>query len=173
MHKYILIIIFLFSISACVANKPGLRHGDIFPALALQNPDGETDDIKGIKDRLILVDFWASWCKPCREVHPELVKIYNDYQNEPMLGGDEGFTIYSVSFDDKQKAWTAAIAKDGLPWEHQVSQLKNMVDSDLPAKFFFNSIPANYLLDQDYQIVGINLSYKALRYELLQRKTAE
>lgn len=143
-----------------------LRNGDDFPNLVLSDLNGNEFDLDSVEDEIVLVDFWASWCAPCRKAHPELVEVYEKYSASSFKGGTKGFRIVSVSFDDKRKNWLNAIEKDGLPWADQLSDGKAMPDSNIPMRYGFLQIPTSFLLDKDKRIIGKNLSPKALAYDL-------
>jgi thiol-disulfide isomerase/thioredoxin len=120
------IIFFLFVLFAgCREVNPQeelriLRNGDIFPNLEITDIEGKPFDLSEIKDEIVLVDFWASWCAPCRKAHPELVTVYEQYNQGSFRGGENGFRIISVSFDDKKPNWINAVKKDALPWPDQL-----------------------------------------------------
>jgi len=143
-----------------------LRNGDDFPNLVLTDQNGEEFDLNSVQDEIVLVDFWASWCAPCRKGHPELIEVYEQYKEGSFKGGKNGFRIVGVSFDDKRKNWLNAIKKDGLPWKDQLSDGKAMPDSNIPMRYGFLQIPTSFLLDKDKRIIGKNLSPKALAYDL-------
>ena len=101
-----------------------------------------------IGSKLLLIDFWASWCNPCRQENPNVVKVYNQFHKK-------GFDIFSVSLDQKKDPWVKAIADDKLTWTH-VSDLQYW--NSAAAKIYaVNSIPANFLLDETGKIIGRNL----------------
>ena len=125
-----------------------IRVGAIPPNIAMTSPQGKTYSLADLKGQVVLLDFWASWCRPCRFNNPELVSIYKKYK-------DQGFTVYSVSLDRNAQSWEQAILKDGLEWEYHVSDLKYWQSE--PAKMYgVNSIPRTFLLDKDGRIAAIN-----------------
>jgi thiol-disulfide isomerase/thioredoxin len=112
-----------FSASAQYENTT-IQVGQKAPELAFNDPSGKKLVLSEInKGRVILLDFWASWCGPCRRANPELVKLYNDYKNKAFKGAKNGFTVVSVSLDKAKEAWTQAIAADNLSWPYHMSDL--------------------------------------------------
>ena len=98
--------------------------------------------------KLLLVDFWAGWCGPCRQENPNVVKVYNDFKNR-------GFDVFGVSLDRTKDEWTNAIANDKLTWTH-VSDLQYW-NSAAAQLYSINSIPANFLLDENGTIIARDL----------------
>ncbi len=129
------------------------------PALTFSQPDttGKEVSLASFKGKYVLVDFWASWCGPCRAENPNVVKAYNTYK-------DKGFTILSVSLDDSKTKWEDAIAKDGLLWTH-VSDLKGWKNA-VAEQYGIRAIPQNLLLDAEGKIIGKNLRGDALDKKL-------
>jgi peroxiredoxin len=134
-----------------------LGIGSEAPNIALPNPQGDTVTLHSLKGDYVLLDFWASWCKPCRVENPNLVDAYNKYH-------DKGFEIYQVSLDKKRSAWVNAIEKDNLDWVH-VSDLE-FWNSSAAKTYNVRSIPANYLLNEKGEIVDKNLRGDALDKKL-------
>jgi thiol-disulfide isomerase/thioredoxin len=130
------------------------------PDIALSDADGNIRKLSSLKGKVVLVDFWASWCGPCRKENPNVVAIYNKYH-------DKGFEIYSVSLDKDRDSWLKAIAKDNLLWPNHVSDLKYW-KSEGAAIYGVSSIPYTVLIDRKGKIVA-----KRLRGEDLEKKIAE
>ena len=133
----------------------GLNLGNAAPEIALKNPNGNVIKLSSLKGKLVLIDFWASWCGPCRYENPAVVKAYNLYKDKKFKGGN-GFTVYSVSLDANPEAWKKAIEKDGLVWEYHVSDLMGW-QSEAAAKYAISGIPANFLINEKGIIVNKNL----------------
>ncbi len=132
--------------------------GDMLPDIALPDPDGDTISLSSKHGRIVLVDFWAAWCPPCREENPDLVKLYDMYHYR-------GFDIYQVSLDQRKEDWTGAIRDDRLGrWVH-VSDLKYR-DSEVVKRFGLSEIPANYLIDREGRVIAVNLRGPMLRKKL-------
>lgn len=127
----------------------GGGSGEMAPELAYANPDGEVISLSSLRGKVVLIDFWASWCGPCRMENPNVVKTYNEYK-------DKGFTVYSVSLDTDKNKWIQAIENDNLSWPNHVSDLKGW-QSEAAAIYGVNSIPATFLLDTEGRIIDQNL----------------
>ena len=123
--------------------------GDVAPDITLTSPSGETMSLSSLRGKVVLLDFWASWCGPCRRENPNVVKVYDDYK-------EEGFTVFSVSLDKDKGRWTQAIAKDNLTWGNHVSDLRGW-SSSAAALYAVRSIPSTFLIDQNGVIVNKNL----------------
>ncbi len=133
-----------------------VKQGSEAPNINLPNPDGKNIDLKSLRGKVVLLDFWASWCGPCRRENPNVVNVYNKYK-------DKGFTVYSVSLDRPGglENWKAAIAADKLSWPNHVSDLQHW-NSIAGRTYGIQSIPMSYLLNKEGVIVGTNLRGEAL-----------
>jgi len=139
----------------------GLRPGNKAPELVYKNPNDSLIALSSLHGKIVLIDFWASWCGPCRRESPYVVEAYNEYKNKTFKGGEKGFTVYSVSLDMSKGAWVNAIANDKLAWPYHVSDLKYW-SSEAGAKYNVNSIPANWLLDGKGVIIAVGMHGEAL-----------
>lgn len=158
-----------------------IQVGQPAPNISLPSPNGKEYALDDLKGKVVLLDFWASWCGPCRRENPNVVQVYEKYK-------DKGFTVFSVSLDgldtrtkarfksqeqiDQQmeaskQRWVAAIEKDGLPWEYHVSDLKKW-ECEPARTYGVRSIPRTFLIDREGKIAAVNLrGAEAIEQELL------
>lgn len=134
--------------------------GAIAPELAFNDPDGKLRKLSDLRGKVVLIDFWASWCRPCRGENPHVVAAYQKYH-------DKGFEVFSVSLDRERESWVRAIAQDGLVWPNHVSDLKYW-SSEAAKLYGVSSIPCTFLIDQEGHILAKNLRGDSLNAALKQ-----
>jgi len=131
--------------------------GNTAPDFTFNTPEGKPLALSSFKGKVVLVDFWASWCGPCRKENPNVVRLYKKYH-------DKGFEVLGVSLDESKEKWIAAIKKDGLIWNH-VSDLKGW-GSQACALYGIEAIPFTVLLDKEGKIIAKSLRGRALEDKL-------
>ncbi len=155
-------------VNAQPAAKASIAIGSMAPDISLDGLDGKKHTLSDLKGKIVLLDFWASWCGPCRRENPRVVEVYKKYK-------DRGFTVFSVSLDgvdartaasfpdemlnqqieSSRQLWKEAVKKDGLVWEHHVSDLKKW-DCVPAVAYGVQSIPSTFLIGKDGKVVAIN-----------------
>lgn len=148
-----------------------IRVGEVAPDIVMEDLEGNERKLSDLKGQVVLLDFWASWCGPCRKANPKVVETYKKYE-------EKGFTVFSVSLDgldnrtkqryspdqidsqleNSKKRWKDAIIKDNLTWDHHVSDLKKW-DSMGAAMYGVRSIPKTFLIDRDGKIAAVDPRY--------------
>jgi len=144
--------------------KVGLAIGNRAPEIEFESPNGKLIKLSSLKGQIVLIDFWASWCPPCRAENPNLVSTYNQFKNSEFKVG-KGFTIYSVSLDKQKDRWLGAIKMDNLSWASHVSDLKGW-ESEPAAMYQVRSIPSSFLIDGNGVILATNLRAEELGIKL-------
>lgn len=139
--------------------------GDTMPDIALSNPYGDTIRVSNLKAKYLLVSFWGSWCKPCREAHPELRKVFRTYRYR-------GFDIYSVALERNIDDWKNTIREDRLIWINHVSEL-NYMDSKVARQLGIDAVPFNLLIDEKRVVLAKNLTPAQLDAKLSELLSAK
>jgi peroxiredoxin len=152
MQTKILILILLLTVSSIGISYPNsksnfssLKVGDKAPDFTITDPEGKTINLHSLKGKVVFLDFWASWCQPCRMANIEIVPLYHKYN-------PHGFEIFSVSLDDKKDSWTNAIKNDKMIWPYHGSELKGY-ESRIAELYNVEGLPTTYLIDENGIII--------------------
>lgn len=143
--KYIFLGLLMFNTSVL---KAQLKIGEPVPEISLPDKKDSIIHLSSYKGKVVLVDFWASWCKPCRAAHPSMVRLYKKYAGK-------GFEIFGVSIDNKKSAWLKAVQQDRILYT-QVNDMTGW-DSAIAGRYNVEEIPAGFLLDKDGKLAAVNL----------------
>ncbi|GAB3245822.1 TlpA disulfide reductase family protein [Larkinella harenae] len=139
------------------ANQVAIVEGSIAPDVTLENTKGQEISLSSLRGKYVLIDFWASWCGPCRQENPNVVRVYNKYK-------DKGFEVFSISLDDSRDKWLKAIESDGMVWTNVLG--KKNGSAPVALQYSVQVIPTTYLLDKEGKIIAKNLRGQALEQKL-------
>ena len=153
---FLLLVSFLFT-TGVFAQNTVLKVGQAAPAISLPTPYGKVITLASLKGKLVLIDFWATWCAPCVKEQPELKAIYNKHANEVKAGR---FEILGISLDKNKENWQKSIEQYKIDWP-QVSDLK-FWKSQVAKDYAIEDLPFNVVVDEQGKIVAINLHGKEL-----------
>ncbi|HTN46692.1 MAG TPA: TlpA disulfide reductase family protein [Flavipsychrobacter sp.] len=154
MKRILTVLALTFSLSAIAQENTTITVGQKAPELKFKNPQDKEISLAQInKGRYILLDFWASWCRPCRSANPRLVALYDKYKDAQFKNAKNGFTIVSISMDQNKAAWTKAIEADKLVWEYHMSDLGGW-ESKPAVEYGVQFIPQAFLLGPDGKVVA-------------------
>jgi peroxiredoxin len=146
--KKVLFVLVIFFISLATFSQPSV--GEKAGEISLPDVKGANVNLSSLQGKVVLIDFWASWCGPCRRSEPDLKKLYQKYQSK-------GFEIYGVSLDEDKFAWKMAIKEDKINWIHV-----NDSKGEVAGKWNVMYIPNTFLLDKDGKVVAVNPSHEDL-----------
>ncbi len=159
--KYIWLVIPLFFLGKYLWMMPKFNPGKLAPEFSVPALDGGNLSLSDYKGQLLLLDFWGSWCGPCRVESPDLVKLYQKY-------GGKGFEILSIALDKSEARWRNAIKKDGLYWKGHGSHLERMKDP-VALLYGVREIPTKYLIDEGGYIIATNPSFEEINQILSEK----
>ena len=167
--KYISIPVIIFLIYFLFLRSPDQKEGRQAPDFSTELIDGSEFNLSDLRGNYVLLDFWGSWCAPCRRDNPNLVRIHNKYGNSNFKNAD-GFKVVTVALEKDNKRWQKAAEKDGFTWKHQiVTTAKVVLLSPIAQKFNVSEVPTKFLIDPKGDIIGVNQSYDELAAFLNER----
>lgn len=158
---YIALAIALFFMARYFYFNPNYVYGENLPPIEVELIDGGRLDQESLKGNIVLIDFWGSWCGPCRRESPDLVKLYKDYHLKKYQNANH-FEIFSIAIETDKRRWKAAIQKDGLIWPWHYSSLSRF-DDPLAQEFGVRQIPSKFLVDENGMIISVNPTFEEIR----------
>jgi thiol-disulfide isomerase/thioredoxin len=167
MKKSSILFVAVLAAFACYAlcfrqdPTPSLPTDATAPEIALASPKGKILKLSSLRGKMVLVDFWASWCGPCRKESPNVVEAYQKYHSKDFKGA-KGFEVFSVSLDRDQDAWKQAIAIDHLSWKYHVLDAQGLA----AANYQVATIPNAFLLDGNGVIVASGAQLRGLNLHI-------
>lgn len=147
--------------------KPKYINGEKAPVFSGQLIDGRDFKLEDLQGKYVLLDFWGSWCGPCRRENPDLVSLYTDFQGTDFRQA-EGFMIVSIGIEHNEGSWKTAILRDGLVWPYHIYQNERF-KSPIALLYGVREVPTKYFLNPAGQIIGVNLPIPEIRRVLEDR----
>jgi thiol-disulfide isomerase/thioredoxin len=168
-NKSIIFLLFFFltigTFAQKKANMEGIEIGIQAPPINLPTVLGENFDLDQVKGKIVFVNFWASWCAPCRKKSPDLVEIYRDYKDKEFENGEQGFEMVFVSLDKNEELWKRNIEKDGIGELINVGDMKGWRCAAAQT-YSIKRIPSSVMLDGEGRIIALNPNTKELKKKL-------
>jgi peroxiredoxin len=152
--KHVIIACLLLAAESTTAQ---VKVGQMAPDISLPDANGSIVKLSSLKGKVVLIDFWASWCRPCRASIPAVIKLYEAYKTK-------GFEVYGVSIDEKKKSWINAVSQDGINYT-QVNDKAGWY-AKVTEVYGVNEIPSTFLLNKNGEVVAVNLEGKELEDEI-------
>ncbi|MEM0992697.1 MAG: TlpA disulfide reductase family protein [Bacteroidota bacterium] len=146
----------LFFVGRKLYFNPDIIQGDKAPNFTASTLANEAISLADLKGNYVLLDFWGSWCGPCRKESPELVKLYQKFHGQSFQDA-ENFEILSVGIEKDKNRWLDAIERDGLDWQYHVSDLKEF-ENEIAQLYGVRAIPSKFLINPDGLVIGVNQS---------------
>jgi len=137
--------------------SPSRKEGKTTPDFKAELIDGTEFSLSDLRGQYVLLDFWGSWCPPCRKDNPNLVSLHNDFHNKSFQDASN-FQIVTIALEKNDKRWKRAALKDGFIWKHQIVRMAKLVLTDpIAIKYGVKEVPSKFLIDPDGSIIGVNM----------------
>jgi len=160
LSNILLLLLGVYLLGRYIYLRPQFGKGEMTPEITAVLQNGEAFQLSDLRGQYVLLDFWGSWCGPCRKDNPKLVALYKKYHGQQFEEASD-FEIVSVAIEQNRSAWQAAIRQDELRWPYHIG-LFDRFESEIAQAFGVRSIPTKYLLDENGTIIGVNQSAAAI-----------
>jgi len=167
----LIIVLVVAYVGKMIYMQPKVVNGENAPTISGQLMNGEAFDLKDLKGKYVLVDFWGSWCGPCMVEMPGIKMLQEKYKDAQFKNAD-GMTLLSVAIERDENRWKRAVDRIGMPWKHHIADLTTsfkFINSPIAAEFGVKQVPSKFLLDENGVIIGVNQSIEDLDKFLTKR----
>ena len=160
--KYLILVPVVAMIYFLLFRSPEGKNGDKAPNFKAELIDGSQFELNNLKGRYVLLDFWGSWCPPCRRDNPNLVKLYRSFKDSEFKDAS-GFEILTVALEKNKQRWKKASEKDGFSWPYQIVTISKVVLlSPIALKYNVSNVPSKFLISPEGNIISVNEKYEAI-----------
>jgi thiol-disulfide isomerase/thioredoxin len=156
----LLVLAVIFFIGMYIYKQPKFNKGEVAQPFSVQMENGQILALENFKGKYVLLDFWGSWCGPCRAEANELVNIYDSFHGKKFKNAAD-FEIISIGLETNEKRWKAAIAKDGYRWPYHFADF-NRMKTAVATDYGVREIPTKYLIDPEGYVVGVNMGFEEM-----------
>lgn len=157
-----IVIALVIYLAYCSIYSPSKNDGKLAPNFTATLVDGSDFELSDLRNNYVLLDFWGSWCPPCRRDNPNLVLLYNQFHNKSYVDADN-FEVVTVALEKNDKRWKSATDKDGFIWKNQIVRTARYVLADpIAMKYGVKDVPSKFLIDPKGKIVGVNMKIEEI-----------